>query len=72
MQSEDDSLDAFGALVWQGHIMDLLGRRNDALLFYRRALDMDAGGQMLHDQYGLTVDRAWVKKRLQTPFVRAP
>ena len=72
MQSEDGSLDAFAALVWQGHIMDLRGRRDDALRLYQRALAIDPGGEMRHDQYGLAVDRAWVEKRLETPFVRVP
>jgi tetratricopeptide (TPR) repeat protein len=61
----------FGAYVWQGHVLDLLGRREEALDCYRRALDLEKknrGLALRHDQYGMVVDRAWVKARLSSPF----
>lgn len=63
----------FSAYVWQGHLFDLLGRRNDALENYKLALSLERknrGMSMRHDQYGWVVDRAWVEARLQTPFSR--
>ena len=62
----------FAALVWQGHILDLLDRREEALQQYRRALDMNTGEDdyMRHDQYGLIINRDWVEQRLKTPFER--
>lgn len=58
----------FGALVWQGHMLDLLGDRTQALQCYREALARSADFSMRHDQYGITLDRKWVKERIATPF----
>lgn len=61
-------LQKFSALTWQGHINDLLGRREAALEAYRRALEADTGQAMTHSQYRMKLDRAWVELRLKTPF----
>jgi tetratricopeptide (TPR) repeat protein len=61
----------FGAYVWQGHILDLLGRRGEALDCYQKALDLDKknkGLALRHDQYGLVINGAWVRARLSSPF----
>jgi tetratricopeptide (TPR) repeat protein len=61
----------FGAYVWQGHILDLLGRRGEALDCYQKALDLEKknrGLTLRHDQYGLVIDGAWVRARLSSPF----
>jgi hypothetical protein len=60
------------ALIWQGHLLDLLGRRSQAIERYQRALD---GGidqfRMVHDQYDqMVLNRAWVETRLKVPFTR--
>jgi hypothetical protein len=60
----------FGAAVWQGHILDILGRRDEALRFYRSALEVASGHALQHSQYGIIIDRAWVEERLKTPFAR--
>lgn len=63
----------FSAHVWQGHLHDLLERRQDALKHYESALSLERnnrGLSMRHDQYGMVVDRAWVTARLKAPFVR--
>jgi tetratricopeptide (TPR) repeat protein len=70
-ESEDKgSLWGFAATVWEGHILDLLGRRDEALERYREALNRDPGQSMQHTQYGMLVNRAWVEQRLETPFQR--
>lgn len=56
--------------VWQGHILDLLGRRDEALIWYRKAEEAKFGGTMRHDQYGIVIDARWMEERLQTPFKR--
>ena len=58
------------AHVWQGHVLDLVGRREEALAAYRKALEGAEELSMRHDQYGLEIDRAWVEERLKTPFER--
>jgi tetratricopeptide (TPR) repeat protein len=66
----DDPIHAFAAVVWQGHLFDLLGQRDKAVSCYQKALDMPAAGEMRHDQYHMRVNREWVQKRLQEPFRR--
>ena len=60
----------FVALVWQGHILDLTDRREDALGRYRAALERDTGKAMQHGQYGMTINRKWVERRLEKQFQR--
>ncbi len=67
---ESSELYKFAALVWMGHLSDLLGKRAKALEYYRAALKHDPGVAMSHSQYGMTIDRRWVEERLATPFVR--
>jgi tetratricopeptide (TPR) repeat protein len=59
----------FTALVWMGQLMDLQGKREKALGFYRKALEHDPGSAMTHSQYGMKLDRHWVEERLERPFV---
>jgi len=65
---EKTGVTAFAALVWQGHMKDLLGDRPAALACYKEALKIDPGTPMIHSQWGMTVDRAWVEDRLASPF----
>jgi tetratricopeptide (TPR) repeat protein len=60
----------FGALTWQGHALDLLGRRAEALTRYEEALKVPGSPSLRHDQYRLTIDKAWVQERLKAPFER--
>ncbi|NIN11720.1 MAG: alpha/beta fold hydrolase [Gemmatimonadales bacterium] len=58
-------------LIWQGHMLDLLGRREEALARYQRVLDLGYDGWMRHDQYGLRiVYLPHAAERLETPFRR--
>jgi proline iminopeptidase len=57
------------ALVWQGHMLDLLGQREESVATYRKALTMELGTQ--HDQYGIILSKDYVEQRLKTPFSRA-
>jgi tetratricopeptide (TPR) repeat protein len=60
----------FAALVWQGHLLDLLGRRNEAVARYQEALKVQGSPNIQHDQYNITINRAWVEERLKKPFER--
>ncbi len=68
--SEGSPLYIFASLVWQGHITDLLGRRDKAVAFYKKALQKDPGDWIRHDQYRIKIDRQWVEERLKKPFER--
>jgi aminopeptidase N len=60
----------FAATVWQGHLLDLLGRRAEAVARYQEALKMPGEHKMQHSQYHLVIDNNWVEQRLKTPFER--
>lgn len=58
----------FGSLAWMGLVNDVLHQRDVALDLYRRALATSSNATLTHEQFGLVIDRAWVKARLQKPF----
>lgn len=59
------------AMIWQGHMLDLLGRRSEAVSFYRRAAEMDITDTWSHDQFGMNYSLSpWAAERLRTPFKR--
>jgi proline iminopeptidase len=59
------------ALIWQGHMLDLLGKRSDALARYRRVADMNLAGTWMHGQYGMKYELSpYARERLRTPFRR--
>jgi hypothetical protein len=64
----ESKIDLFSALAWMGHLNDLLGNRDEAVACYAEALKNDSGRTMQHDQYQLRIDKAWVEKRLASPF----
>ena len=72
--AQKDSSDDLISLVWQGHILDLLERRREALECYKEVLrkkqSNHKGIWMRHDQYSIKIDRKWVEDRLKSPFVR--
>jgi len=59
------------ALIWQGHMLDLLGRREEAIARYRRVVEMELTDGVRHDQYGLSYEYSpYAAERLRTPFRR--
>ncbi len=68
----DDPWWLFVGTVWQGHVLDILGKREEALKRYRLAIERDTGIYAVHSQYNMTIDQAWVQQRLKTAFTRAP
>ncbi len=61
----------FAGTVWQGHVLDLLGRRDEALNCYQEAKEIAVEGEIHLDQYGLIINKKWVEERLKSPFRRA-
>jgi predicted esterase len=78
--SYDESLDSFNrtlspdfiirfaAMTWIGHIYDVQHKREDALTWYRKALEIYPGFPVQHDQWGIQIDEQWIKNRIETPF----
>ncbi|MEM2936795.1 MAG: tetratricopeptide repeat protein, partial [Candidatus Bathyarchaeia archaeon] len=52
-----ESIYVFAGTIWQGHVLDLLGRRDETLKFYQKAKEMRIEGAMRHDQYGLVINK---------------
>jgi len=66
----EQSPTSFSSLVWQGHLLDLMNRREETLRCYKEALEMKPTSWVRHDQYGIKIDFDWIKERLRTPFQR--
>ncbi len=57
------------ALIWQGHILDMLNRRIEAVARYQQVAAMNLGDTTKHDQYGMAyVFSTYAEERIQTPF----
>ena len=65
---DSSKLGQFAVWTWMGLINDLLGKRDEAVACYHKALEFDTGDTMRMDQYGMKIDRAWVESRLNSPF----
>ena len=59
------------ALIWQGHMLDLLGRRGEAIPLYQEAADMDIQESWQHSQFGIEyVLSPYAAERVTSPFRR--
>lgn len=71
---QQDNADQDGracAVIWQGHMLDLLGRRNEATGRYKTVVEMglDSGARL--DSYGLAYEYTpYATERMTTPFTR--
>lgn len=52
--------------AWQGHMLDLLGRRDEAISCYQEAMKTCEGNEYM--AYYIKIDRKWLQERLKTPF----
>lgn len=58
-------------LIWQGHMLDLMGKRAEALGRYQKAAEMNLADTWSHGQYGLSYELSpYARERLKTPFKR--
>jgi hypothetical protein len=56
--------------IWQGHVLDLLGRREEAVAAYRKVVEMNVKEVQRHDQYGLAYSPSeYAAERIASPFV---
>ncbi len=59
------------ALVWQGHVLDLLGRREEAIARYETVVGLGLTGRWSHEQYGLEYEfDPYARQRARIPFDR--
>jgi hypothetical protein len=59
------------ALLWQGHMLDLLGEREEAVSRYAIVAGMNLTNRWQHGQYGLSYELSpYAKERTETPFKR--
>ncbi|MEW6456439.1 MAG: hypothetical protein AB1410_06995 [Acidobacteriota bacterium] len=65
---ESPELYKFASLTWMGHLKDLEGQREEAVKYYKQALERDTGNSMQHSQYRMRINRKWIEQRLKTPF----
>lgn len=69
-RSSDPSFIAnFASLTWMGHLEDLKGNREEAIKYYKKALQQYPGFPVQHDNWNIHIDKSWIEKRLITPFV---
>jgi proline iminopeptidase len=59
------------ALIWQGHMHDLLGEREEALVRYKIVAALNSKYRVQHGQYNLSYELSpYAKERMETPFKR--
>lgn len=58
-------------LIWQGHMLDLLRRREEAVSLYQRVVDMNDNSRWQQSQFGLEFRPSpYAQERLKEPFKR--
>jgi len=59
------------ALIWQGHMLDLLKQRDEAVERYQQVVDLALKEGMRHDQYKMTYNfNLYAEERIREPFSR--
>jgi tetratricopeptide (TPR) repeat protein len=67
---ESPTWEAVG-VIWQGHMLDLLGRREEAIERYGRVAAMNVEETTHHNSYGMGYSPSqYAGKRTETPFER--
>ncbi len=67
IEAEDEQ---FLVRTWKGIISDCRGEREAALRYYQSALQLHPSSPTRHGQFNLTIDREFVRQRLETPYQR--
>ena len=66
----DPRMKAYG-LIWQGHMLDLLGKRAEAVSRYRQAAALNVTDSLMHGQYGMKYELSpYARERVKVPFTR--
>ncbi len=58
-------------IIWQAHMLDLLGRRPEAVALYSRVSAMNIDSNWTHSQYGFKYRPSpYARERMKVPFTR--
>lgn len=67
----EDKERAAQALIWQGQMLDLLGRRKEAISIYEKAVSLNVASSFKHSQFGLSYKPSiYAAERIKKPFKR--
>jgi len=70
-ETDKDAVSSAMSFIWQGQMLDLLGRRQEAIAAYQNAAATDVTGQIRHDQFGLAYSPTeYAQQRMSEPFTR--
>ena len=59
------------AIIWQGHMLDLMGRREEAITRYKKVAEMNLDFAPSHGQYGMRYEvTPYALERIKSPFKR--
>lgn len=59
------------AYGWQGLLLDLLGRRTEAISAYKKALEEQTDRDFSYHGDPVTISREWLEQRMEAPYSRA-
>ena len=66
-----EGIDVPIAMVWEGQMLDLLGRRQEAVNVYESVAAMNVDSEIRHDQFGMDYKPSdYARERMQQPFAR--
>ncbi len=69
--AEGESIYTPIALIWQGQMLDLLGRRNEAVAIYESVAAMGTTDSIRHDQFGMDYNPSeYAQELMGRPFTR--
>jgi len=70
-QKKNDNEQKALAVLWQGQMLDLLGRRDEAVRLYQMVADLNMNETWQHSNYGLKYELSpYARERITKPFVR--
>jgi pimeloyl-ACP methyl ester carboxylesterase len=68
-ENAGDETAAATALIWQGHMLDIMNRRDEAMARYQKVAALNLSDGANHEQYGMAYAFGdYAQERLQTPF----
>ncbi len=59
------------AYGWQGLLLDLLGRRSEAIAAYEKALELPTENDFSYNGDPVIINNEWLKARIKIPFTRS-